>query len=254
MEETFKTIMLAGGQIAIVDKEDFTDLCRFKWHFHGGYAYREHRKTNLDTGICVFEREAMHRKIMKPSREAFIDDINVNRLDNRRSNLRLATRKENARNVPARNQAKKTSAFKGVSKAGSVWLAQIGKDYKKMTIGTYESEVDAALAYNTAAAAHFGEFAWTNRISAWPRNRKPNKLSMTPERRRESHARRVVNVDPGTFSAIAKRGQITRSRKRVAWELFCNRRHRSLPLQVARLIAQAQRKRMNSSGREKTVA
>lgn len=90
-----------------------------------------------------------------------IDHINRIKWDNRLTNLRQATKSENAANVPPCGS---TSKFKGVSwhkKAGK-WRAQIKVRGKKIHLGTFLCEPDAARAYDLAAARHFGSFAYLN--------------------------------------------------------------------------------------------
>lgn len=88
-----------------------------------------------------------------------IDHVNTNRLDNRISNLREATRCENGRN--AKLSSKNTSGFKGVSWAPrrSLWCATITIDYKTKHLGYFEDIEQARLAYINAANKYFGDFA-----------------------------------------------------------------------------------------------
>ena len=88
-----------------------------------------------------------------------IDHANGNRLDNRLSNLREATRAENNRNVGV--QANNTSGFKGVSwdAAHSKWKARIGHHRKIIHLGRFESPEDAYAAYCAAAQKYHKQFA-----------------------------------------------------------------------------------------------
>lgn len=82
--------------------------------------------------------------------------------DNRISNLRLASNKENSRNARSRGGA---SRFKGVAwhKKARKWMASITIDRRTKYLGLHKSESDAAKAYDIAAIRHFGEFAATNK-------------------------------------------------------------------------------------------
>src|SRR5580693_5939275 len=89
-----KVIELNKGQVAIVDDEDFLELAQYCWVVDSkGYA---RRKTLGKRNGKVIK---MHREIMKPeSSKIYVDHINGNKLDNRRSNLRFASHAENAAN------------------------------------------------------------------------------------------------------------------------------------------------------------
>jgi hypothetical protein len=99
---------------------------------------------------------------------AQIDHANGNKADNRISNLRLATRSQN--NANKRRLSNNTSGAKGVSWKGSArkWQAQIRVDGRLSHLGYFGSIYDAANAYRTAAAKHFGVFA---RFDACPMKR-----------------------------------------------------------------------------------
>jgi hypothetical protein len=89
---------------------------------------------------------------------ADIDHINGDRADNRISNLRLATRKENSRN--RKLHYTNTSGFRGVTwdRSKMRWKAKITVNGKSRTLGNYVDIADAAAAYEKAAAVHYGEF------------------------------------------------------------------------------------------------
>jgi hypothetical protein len=151
-----KKMTLTDGQIALIDDEDY-DLVI-------GYNWRSLRGRNG----CVYVRAKrkgktilLHRLVMDPAEGQFVDHRNGNGLDNRRSNLRLAT--------PSQNQGNKTarwgcSAYRGVTrrKRGRKWQAVIRIGSVIKPLGSFDSEEDAARAYDAAALAHWGEFAALN--------------------------------------------------------------------------------------------
>ncbi|MFA6118161.1 MAG: HNH endonuclease [Sphingomonas sp.] len=94
--------------------------------------------------------------------EVHIDHINGNGLDNRRSNLRGATQRQNLQNAGRR--VDNTSGFKGVyySQASKKWAAQIRYEGKQKYLGLFHDARDAAKAYNAAALKYFGAFARLN--------------------------------------------------------------------------------------------
>lgn len=156
-----KTIPLTKGQFSIVDDADYDSLSPYKWICsvtRGMYA-----KSRMGGGEAV----AMHNVIMKPPPGMVVDHINGNGLDNRRENMRLCTPKENARNS---RHGRGASKFKGVQirkarakKDGRIaWIAVIRVDGRLIYLGQYDTEEDAARAYDDAAIMHFGEFAWPN--------------------------------------------------------------------------------------------
>ena len=87
----------------------------------------------------------------------------VDDLDNRRENLRLCNARQSGFNMPKRKSA---SQYKGVhwNKRDKKWYAHIGVDSKLKHIGYYDSEIEAAIAYNNAAKKYHGEFARLNII------------------------------------------------------------------------------------------
>ena len=112
----------------------------------------------------------LHRLIMervlgrKLSRSEKVDHINGDGLDNRRSNLRVVTHAENLTNRGS--CANTSSKFKGVSwfKRDNKWRSQIQVDGKGVHLGYFESEVDAAKAYNKAAKIYFNSACKLNEV------------------------------------------------------------------------------------------
>jgi NTP pyrophosphatase (non-canonical NTP hydrolase) len=156
-----KQIELTQGEYAIVDDEDFEEMNKFKWHYAGGYARRNKKLSSGKRGM-----EFLHRLVAKTPENMYTDHINGNTLDNRRSNLRNVTRSQNAKN--ARKKAESTSKYKGVSyfkrDADSIgkWMAKIQVDGEVKKLGYFNSEIEAAIAYNDAAKKHHGEYAVLN--------------------------------------------------------------------------------------------
>ena len=151
-----KIIKLTHSKKAIVDDEDFEYLNKWKWHFDGHYARRRDYKPN--------KLIRMHTQIIKIPLGKETDHKNGNKLDNRKENLRIASRSENLMNKSM--QKNNTSGFRGVywSKIVSKWMAYIKKNGKRYHLGYYINIYDAAKAYNLAADKMFGEFARFNKI------------------------------------------------------------------------------------------
>ena len=157
-----RLIPLTKGQSAIVDEEDFLRLSAFKlyaqWNplIRGFYAARRDYPTGRP-GIMVF----MHREILGLTRgdRRQGDHANCQTLDNRRSNLRIATRSQNMTNKPLSRNNK--SGFKGVCYSASKkkYIATIRVDGKRLWLGSFVAPTDAHEAYKEAAITHFGAFA-----------------------------------------------------------------------------------------------
>lgn len=147
-----KELHTRNGAIILVSDCDFELVNAYVWttlkRSHTTYAIHARKKTTL-----------MHRLIMKPGADQVVDHIDHNGLNNQRSNLRLCSRAENARN----NQGKRDRAgYKGVYRSGNSWQALINVAGKLRALGRFKNPEDAARAYDKAAREHFGAFATTN--------------------------------------------------------------------------------------------
>jgi hypothetical protein len=137
----------------LIDEEN-VHLAALRWHVASGYAHRWERHAGRQLNVFL------HRVILGVPPELECDHINHDRLDNRRSNLRFATRSQNARNVKGRDPQK----YKGVYLVESAnrWRGLITFDGKTYPLGLFATPEAAAFAYDFAAAALHGEFAATN--------------------------------------------------------------------------------------------
>ena len=156
-----KIIQLTQGKYALVDTSDYEMLSKRKWHLFkadwgGLYATAHHTKPN---GKVTQIR--MHRLIMNAKPEQIIDHINGDGLDNRKSNLRFCTQSQNRANT---KRVGGLSKFRGVyyNKTSKKWASQISLNNKKKWIGYFNTEVEAARAYDKMAKKLFGEFARVN--------------------------------------------------------------------------------------------
>ncbi len=154
-----KTIPLSNGMNAIVDDIDFPALAALKWCIHSqGYARRRGTSgANGKQSILL-----MHRVIINAPRGFQVDHINGNRLDNRRSNLRLATNAENGANQML--SSKNTTGAKGVyfHRQRKKYCAMICSNGRREHLGLFSNIEAASAAYDAAARRLFGEFAKTN--------------------------------------------------------------------------------------------
>ena len=156
-----KHIKLTQGKYALVDDEDYSELIKYKWyanHRHGiWYAY-----TNIRTGKSRITI-SMHRFLLNPPKGIQVDHRDHNGLNNRRTNIRICTHAQNIQNQ-RRKQGSKTSRYKGVfwNKKESYWYVQIKQNGKKLNLGSFLNEIEAAKIYDKKAEELFGEFANTN--------------------------------------------------------------------------------------------
>lgn len=151
-------VALTQGKFALVDEADFERVNAVPW------------KYNRATGRAVRGKQTtvqMSRFIVGAAEDVDVDHINGDRLDNRRTNLRVATHQQNLCNRPV--HAQNASGFKGVGPwthsgkyRAPVWRARIKVNGKRISIGTYPTAEAAARAYDDAARLHHGEFARLN--------------------------------------------------------------------------------------------
>ena len=146
-----------------VDQADYKRLRGYRWLASKGnnnyYALRhvpggKGKKASINS---------MHREIIQVPRGMVVDHINHDGMDNRRANLRAATYSQNMCNVRKRSGAKH-SKYKGINwrKRTRKWEVRVMFEKKRMHIGYFRDEIDAARAYDQAARKYHGEFASPN--------------------------------------------------------------------------------------------
>ena len=148
-----KYIKLTRGKVAIVNNSDFTRLNKFKWsaHFDGWNWYAKRRKPGPRSQNTTI---TMHQEILQCRKGREGDHINGNGLDNRRSNLRKATHKQNVRNTLTTPQT-------GIRKVGKKFAVRIGINGHRIHLGMFLTSEQAHEAYIIAAKKYFGKFIRT---------------------------------------------------------------------------------------------
>lgn len=165
-------IQLNKGYVTVVDAQDADEYLKHpKWSArikrNSVYVARSTKPfinrigTTEYLHIVIFER-VLGRKLVKGEK---VDHINGDGLDNRRGNLRLATHAQNIRNSKLSRSNK--TGYKGVMVVNGLIRAKITVDAKSLDLGSYETILDAAVAYNIAAVEYFGEYARLNPIDNW---------------------------------------------------------------------------------------
>lgn len=136
-----RKIQLTKGKISLIDDEDFERVSKNKWSYHHtGYVVRGKPQISL------------HRFVMNAKKGEFIDHINRNRLDNRKSNLRLATMRQNQYN----------SVYKdGIHWRGDreAWIVRMKVNGKSKYIGYFKNKKEAEVARKEASIKYHGKFS-----------------------------------------------------------------------------------------------
>lgn len=157
-----KEIPLTQGMVALVDDEDYELVSQYRWQaLRGRRTFYAQAKTPRRDGRQT--SMSMHRLILGlMGGTLHADHINGDGLDNRRNNLRPATRTQNARN--RRLDYNSVSGFKGVTagRSGRGWQARIRVGNTLLHLGTFDTPQQAARTYDSKARDLFGEFAWLN--------------------------------------------------------------------------------------------
>lgn len=162
-------IELTKGQTAIVDAID-ADLAELKWcarfdkHINGFYAVRAKPRVNGKGGTEYMHRTILSRILGRALlKSEHVDHVESrSTLDNRRSNLRLATRAQNQQNQGL--DVTNTSGYKGIywHQHNKSWKASIRQNGKRISLGYFATPEEAARAYDKAAKELHGEFAYLN--------------------------------------------------------------------------------------------
>lgn len=148
-----KIKILNQNLYALVDNEDYQWLKKYTWYSHNqGYI-----TTAINNKTLL-----IHRLIMKPKDGLIVDHINQNKLDNRKSNLRIGTQSQNLANQKKKRGT--SSIYKGVSfdKSRDKWQSKIRIAKKMISLGRFKEERHAAMAYDIWAKDYYGEFARLN--------------------------------------------------------------------------------------------
>ncbi len=155
LDQSYRLIPLTQGRNAVVDAADFDWLMQWNWFARkpsDGLSWYA-RRAGPDKSVVY-----MHAAIFGGT----CDHRNRNGLDNRRSNLRAATRSQQNANQSFEHTNR--SGYKGVcwNVQAQKWKATIEVNAKKIHLGYFGTKELAAAAYDLAAIKHHHDFAVLN--------------------------------------------------------------------------------------------
>ena len=159
----FRRIALTRGKYTIVDPEDYEKLAKYRWHAiksrNTFYAARCGKRDK--NGARKFYQ--MHREIMEIEDGKMCDHTNGKGLDNRKGNLREATRAQNGWNR-GKSNVESRSRYKGLAwdSKDKRWEVRISVNGKRIYIGRFTDQQEAARAYDKAANKYHGQYANLN--------------------------------------------------------------------------------------------
>lgn len=151
-----KKISLTQGAFAVIDNADYDKVKGYTWQLSKN-QHRRYATSSVHTPMGK-RKILMHHLILGVTNAVEIDHKDRDGLNNRRNNLRVATRAQNQANRPQKQNT--TSKYRGVTLDRGRWRVRISK--KKKYLGSFDSEIQAAIAYDVAAKIKYGEFAQLN--------------------------------------------------------------------------------------------
>ena len=161
-------IPLGNGKEAFIDSCDMELASNFLWRLrrHVKIGEKFYAEATIPEDCkhlynCSKKRTSLHRVLLNAPDGFDVDHVNGDGLDCRRSNIRIATKSQNASN---RKYAPGIGKYRGVRAAGKKWQAQLEHKGRNRYLGSFSTREEAALRYNEEAIKIFGEFAILNDI------------------------------------------------------------------------------------------
>jgi hypothetical protein len=143
---------------AIVDDADAAWLCQWRWRaLWNGVRFYAVRTAEDGSRRTIY----MHREILKPGAGLDVDHANGDGLDNRRENLRPATPSQNSANFH-RQSVFNSHGYRGVKFRKGRYSARCRFERRDYWLGTFDTAVEAARAYDAFIIEKFGPFARPN--------------------------------------------------------------------------------------------
>ncbi len=134
--------------VALIDKDDKEKISYYRWTIKYEGSNSRYKTTVASVNGKM---KRLHHLIFGKRTGYEVDHINRNSLDNRKSNLRYATRQQNSFNNNA----------KGIhwSKTDKRWVANIAPNGKTVYLGGFINKIDAIEARIKAEKKYFGSYA-----------------------------------------------------------------------------------------------
>ena len=136
-----------------IDKEDLPLISKYNWYLHkwGNNEYAH---------SATFSGRSMHRLVLQAKPGQIIDHIDGNGLNNEKKNLRIVDHAINMQNRRPCGKSKYLGVYQ--DKGRSRWRATLTFNRKTVYLGTYDTEIEAAVAYDKAVVERYGEAGKTN--------------------------------------------------------------------------------------------
>jgi hypothetical protein len=151
------TDLFPGYLEVLVDADDMDRLSAFRWHIV---------RSKRESGLRVMNTRGrfLHTVVMSTPKGAVVDHRFHQTLDNRKCQLRIATVREN--NINRRPRVSKSVKYKGIqqSKKTGKWFVHAGPRGARVFISGFDSEIEAARAYNELARRLYGSIAYQNPV------------------------------------------------------------------------------------------
>ena len=146
------------SRFTVIDDEDYEICSSYRWHLNKRYIRTIVKNRPIYLSLLVMFQGG--------PRKLYVDHIDGDPLNNRRSNLRVATNSQNQAN--RKRLTTNTSGYRGVTwhRCAEKWQASIKVNGMSKHLGLFVDARMAAEAYDKAAVEYFGQFSNPNFISA----------------------------------------------------------------------------------------
>jgi hypothetical protein len=155
-----------NGERCFIDFDD-SDFTNYSWYSVNGYFYRRtSRKHPVEPNRMLYVHVLiLERKIGRRLESGeFTDHIDWDKTNNRRVNLRVSSKSENA--INSRGHKDRSGTYKGVARSANLYRVHLNYSVSISECG-FASETEAARRYDELAAQHHGKHAVLNFPEDW---------------------------------------------------------------------------------------